>query len=70
MTHRIADVVQIVSGVCLFHTAWPAIMGERVVLWPTTSVISGIHCLEIAVECVWVMETGMERSQSAVSERF
>ena len=70
MTHRIAGVVQIVWGVCLFHMVWAAIMGERVVLWPTTSVISGIHCLETAIECVWVMETGMERSQSAVSERI
>ena len=47
-----AGVVQIVWGVSLFQTAWAAIMDKREVLEPITSVISGMDCLEVAVEPV------------------
>ena len=61
-------VVQIVWGVSLFQMAWAAIMDKGEVLWHITSVISGIGCLEMTVEHVWMMETGMERCQSVVSD--
>ena len=70
MSRPVAGVAQILWGVSLFQMVWAASVDTLKVLWPPTSVISGIHCLEVVVERVWVMETGMERPQGVVSKRW